>query len=244
MEFFLSKSFTKYSTIINAIEKFYPKNTYPDHPGPYFDYPGTKMKDQIIQNSRSNSQSDHWNSLIDVLKKKLPYKVRNMTLIQQHSFNGHILLESYQSSHLSSTLNLIFSVSLLGPFFTIVGTEGIHIDRHKETIASGGEFKYAHANVIVYPSPNEFISKSYFLLRSTLKEFFENYKQIPYEVLNMRVKNMYSLSSYNSFGSVYEFLFDGYLKECPVIIGDSHFPKEDWSSGTKDRDEWKIEPSN
>ncbi len=176
-----------------------------------------------------------WLNFLEDLSRNGIERPRNINIKQQPSYNGEIIISSWQKNGVENALSLLFSVSLLGPFYSIIGVENLKIPRDQEGEKYNTSF---NGQIMAFASPTKLLNPYYEILKVRIEKNFKGYKHVPYNILNLSVKGLNS-----SNDSVYKALFDGPFRFPKIVKGNKYYPLEDWKNNT-DLNTWKLGPTD
>lgn len=142
-----------YAEIGEAIKHYYPIGVMPDSPE-YNEHPGIKkimaiMEENATQNKKFNKP---WGDFLKKLRSGSKRKIQNNSFFTDLSFSGELILERYQDDALLRIKKIVFSVSLITPFFTVFGVDETVIKEKANELAYG----YSAINVITESPYMEF----------------------------------------------------------------------------------------
>jgi hypothetical protein len=111
--------------IYDAIKRFYPIGVQKDRSKTYFSYPGLKeLEDIVVDNIHNDNHFiERWTNFTTDIQKEIRKEIVGTTNGQAPSFSSYILLETTYTDNLARTKELHFFVSLVGPFYTIIGQD-------------------------------------------------------------------------------------------------------------------------
>ena len=119
--------FNKYDffKIYESIKQYYPIGISNEAGDMFFSYSGFKELERILVENIHEEQNffDRWKSFEQEIEQEIGKKVQGTTFGQIPSFSSFILLESFTVDNLTRTKELHFFVSLIGPYYTIIGRD-------------------------------------------------------------------------------------------------------------------------
>lgn len=225
MKFSLPLSSTQqkfYGQIIEPILRYYPIGTKVDVPE-YREYPGqVELGEIIVENihKRKNYKA-RWTDFEREIKKELKKEVEGQSYGIRPSFSSRLIIKDAKYEDLIHFKSLHFSVSLIGPFFTIHGVD--------ETWIVDDGRHYVSLNVVTVSPYKEFESPFNFV-KSKIEERFLGYKFIPFRLHSMLIADLYDPYRDNEEHSIYTALFDDSLKGYDTfrIRGDNQYGFNVW----------------
>lgn len=196
----------------------------------------TDRRKNVISISLQNlNEYKLWLNFLEDLTRNGIERLRNLNLKQQPSYNGEIIISSWLKNDVENSLSLLFSVSLLGPFYSIIGVENLKIPRNSEEEQYNTSF---NGQIMAFASPTKLLNPSYEILKGRIEKNFKGYKHVPYNILNLKVKGLNS-----SNDTVYKAMFDGPFRFPNSVLGVKYYPWEDWKNDTN-LNSWKLGPSD
>lgn len=229
MKFSLPLSLTQqkfYGLIIDTILSYYPVGQIGDM-AEYQKYPGQiQLSDAIVDNihKRKNFKAK-WTDFEREIKKESKKKIEGQTYGIRPSFSSSLIIKEAKYEDLIHIKSLHFSVSLIGPFFTIHGVD--------ETCIVDEGLHYGSINIVTVSPYKEFAS-AFNLVRAKIEKRFEGYKFIPFRLHSMLIENLYDPYGDNESEeySIYTALFDNGLKGYDTfkMRGDSEYGFNEWTN--------------
>ncbi|WP_420388360.1 hypothetical protein [Roseivirga sp.] len=170
-----------------------------------------------------------WKTLLNELRATYPnLKVSNTTNAQQPSWNGELFIELNEFGYLAGALSIRFSISRLGPYFTVLGIDGVKLNRAQNMPSENDKRKYnGFMPYTVHASPSALFEPYYEDLRKAIKAHFPDSRQIPCEVLFERIPGLRT-DELDQDRTIYEALFLGEIKTFFSIKGNRYYPQSDW----------------
>lgn len=209
--------------IYDAIKRFYPIGVKKDESKMYFSYPGLKeLEDIIVDNIHDDNHFiERWGSFTKDIEKEIDKEIIGTTYGQAPSFSSFLLLDTTSVDNLIRTKELHFFVSLIGPFYTIVGQDNntVKLDEHKN---------YRSTNYLVVSPENEF-ADTFKLLCDKIENRFEGFRFVPFELCQQTIDGLDVRYSDENLNSVFHALFNNHV-DLTVWrkIGSAYFKSEDW----------------
>ena len=203
----------KFHQIDSKIKRFYPVDVKIEeldeflHPNSDANVQKRKLRDHLS----AVTDFDLWSQLTNQLQKEFPdHTVLNSSNLQQPAYHGRVIVNTFNTKHLINVLRVDYAVSLLGPFYTIFGVDGIGIDRKgirnsKNIMDCLASSRHSHT---IYPSPNSLIEPFYSRVQHNITEVFSGFRQIPFNVLFSIFPDMRT-DGEDKDRTVYQALFGG-----------------------------------
>jgi hypothetical protein len=131
---------------------------------------------------------------------------------------------------------LYFTVSLLGPYYTIVGRD--------RTLISLQENHHVHVTNFLTVSPENEYAGSFESLSSQIRTRFANYRFVPFHVLNQPLEWLHLLYTGQKPIRLYQAIFNDQLDLSANREGNEHYMYDSWiKEGYQGDDgQWMIFP--
>ncbi|WP_428328108.1 hypothetical protein [Mucilaginibacter sp.] len=211
-----------YGRIFDAILKYYPIGVKGDDPA-YDKFPGQIELGDIVIDSIHNRKNykSRWSDFNKEIRVESKKKTEAVTGAFRPSFSSNLILSKHKHQDLIHFKKLHYSVSLVGPFFTIYGFD--------ETIITDERRQYASINIVTV-SPYKEFEADFNFLKSKIEKKFKGYTFIPFTLNFMLIDGLYDPYNNNEEYTIYRSLFDDYLKEYNPLLkrGDSSYGFDRW----------------
>ncbi len=225
--------------IYDAIKHFYPIGVKKDECKMYFSYPGLKeLEDIVVDNIHDDNHFiERWDNFAKDIEKEIGKEVIGTTYGQSPSFSSYVLLDTASIDNLTRSKELHFFVSLVGPFYTIVGQDNntVKLDEHTN---------YRSTSYLVVSPENEF-ADIFKLLCGKIENRFKRFRFVPFEICQQTIDGLDVRYSDENLNTIFHALFNNHidLTICRKI-GNDYFKAEDWiKEGYVDTgDGWTIYP--
>jgi len=226
--------------IYDAIKRFYPIGIKKDESKMYFSYPGLKeLENIIVDNIHENKNfTERWESFTKEIENEIGKEIIGTTYGQTPSFSSYVLLATDSVDNLTRTKELHFFISLLGPFYTIIGRDGNTVRVHDKY--------YTSTNYLVVSPTNEF-AEMFRSLIDKIEDRFKGYRFVPYEICTQVMEGLDLPFSHENVHNVFNALFNNNFEFTKwTIIGDTYLKYDDWiKEGYIDQGGgWTIYPPN
>ncbi|WP_184545883.1 hypothetical protein [Mucilaginibacter sp. FT3.2] len=167
-----------FNEIGETIKTHYPIGIPKDDPN-YNEYPGIKKIDAVIEKNVTDNKrfNEPWKAFLKKLKSTAKKRVYNCSYPNELAFSGELILERFQDAALSRTKKIIFSVSLIGSYYTIYGVDETGI----KDIWYDRPVEYKAINVITESPYREFEEKFNYL-QFEIEAQFPDYKFVPVRI--------------------------------------------------------------
>jgi hypothetical protein len=209
--------------VYDAIKSFYHIGIKKDESKMYFSYPGLKELENIIVDNIHNDKHfvERWDNFTKEIESEIGKEIIGTTYGQAPSFSSYVLLDTTSVDNLTRTKELHFFVSLVGPFYTIIGQDNntVKLEEHKN---------YRSTSYLVVSPENEF-ADIFKLLCDKIENRFRNFRFIPFELCKQIINGLDVRYSDENLNSVFHALFNNHV-DLTVWrkIGNDYFKSEDW----------------
>jgi len=207
--------------IYDAIKQFYPIGIPKDESRIFYSYPGLKKLESIIVENihDENKFNNGWQSFTLEIEKAINKKVIGTTYGQAPSFSSYIQLDSLSADNLTRTKNLHFFVSLVGPFYTIIGEDSNTVKVNDQHFKS--------TNYLVVSPENEY-AEAFNLLCSIIENRFKDFRFIPFHICKQEIEGLDVRYTDDNLSAIFNALFNNQIDLNSTIIGNKFFKSEDW----------------
>lgn len=209
--------------IYEAIKQFYPIGINRDESKMYFSYPGIKKLENILIDSihDNNHFSDRWEKFTKELYSEIGKEVIGTTYGQAPSFSSYVLLETTSIDNLVRTKELHFFVSLIGPFYTIIGQDN-------NTVKLAENKNYRSTSYLVLSPENEY-ADTFQLLCNKIEDRFTGFRFVPFEICQQAIEGLNVRYSDENLNFVFHALFNDQVDlNLWRKIGNGRFKAQDW----------------
>jgi len=215
-----------YGPVIESILRYYPVGLKSDSTA-YHEFPGQVELGKIVVDnihSRKNFKT-RWTDFEKEIKKAFKKSVEGQTYATRPSFSSSVILKKFEHEELIHIKSLHFSVSLVGPFYTIYGMDETCITDTKD----GRDLFYTAINIVTV-SPYKEFEAPFNLLRAKIEERFTDYKFIPFNLHSMAIDGLYDPYHNDEEFTIYRALFDDFLNEYNTYRkrGDYKYGFDEW----------------
>ena len=208
--------------IYESIKRFYPIGIKKDESKMYFSYPGIKALDALIlENIHDNTNfTERWVNFTDGLQQQISKEIIGTTYGQGPSFSAYALLDTISLDKVIRTKELHFFVSLVGPFYTVIGRENITVNLDN----------YSHTSTAyLVVSPENGFADAFKLVCDKIKNRFKGFRFVPFELCRQAIDGLEVRYQSENPNSVFQALFND-LVDLTIqrTIGNDYFGYEDW----------------
>lgn len=226
-----------FSSIEDAIRRFYPIGISRDEGAAYFQFSGVKDLERIVVENVHHVDrfNQNWVSFCNEIETEFKKPVISTTYGQAPSFSAYLLLESATHANLTRSKELHFFVSLLGPFYTVLG-----LDNNKVTLSDQQHF--ISTNYIVLSPENEF-AEPFRVVCDLIESRFSSFRFVPSAICQQAIPGLWVRYSDSSTNTVFNALFNDQVDDSiPRSIGNRTYKLEQWlKDGIEENgDEWTV----
>jgi len=189
----------------------------------YFSYPGLKeLEDIVVDNIHDdNNCTERWENFTKDIEKEIGKEIIGTTYGQAPSFSSYVLLDTVSIDNLTRTKELHFFVSLVGPFYTVVGQDNntVRLEEYKN---------YRSTSYLVVSPENEF-ANVFKILCDKIENRFYGFRFVPFEICRQTIDGLDVRYSDENLNTVFHALFNNQI-DLTIWrkIGNDYFKSEDW----------------
>jgi hypothetical protein len=208
--------------IYDAIKRFYPIGVKRDDSKLYFSYPGLKeLEDIVVDNIHDDSHvTERWENFTKDIENEIGKEIIGTTYGQAPSFSSYVLLDTVSLDNLTRTKELHFFVSLVGPFYTIIGQDVNMVKIEKR--------HYQSVSYLVVSPEIEF-ADTFRLLCDRIENHFKGFRFIPFDFCKQTIEGLSVRYTNENLNSVFHALFNNHVDlTISRKIGKDYFKSEDW----------------
>jgi hypothetical protein len=217
--------FDKYNfwDIYDCIKKYYPIGIPKpeEHNQFYFSYSGLKDLSKIIYDNihvESNFKKE-WEKLNLQIETETRKSIINTTYGQVPCFSSLIELQKVTLDKLTRVKQLHIFVSLIGPFYTIIGEDS-------NIIKTSNSF-FRTTNFLTV-SPQDEYSESFFLVADLIESKFKDYRFVPFAILEQKIEGLAIRYNDEPSNAIFNALFLPIVDLNARTFGNVAFRSEDW----------------
>ncbi|MCC7401708.1 MAG: hypothetical protein IT214_09500 [Chitinophagaceae bacterium] len=209
--------------INEAIKYYYPIGVKKDESKMYFSYPGLKeLEDIVVDNIHDDNHFiKRWVNFNKEIEKEIGKEIIGTTYGQAPSFSSYVLLDTVSVGDLTRTKELHFFVSLVGPFYSVVGQDNnaIKIDDHRS---------YKSTNYLVVSPEREF-ADIFKVLCEKIEIRFKCFRFVPFEICQQTIEGLSVRYTDENLNSIFHALFNNHV-DLTIMrkFGNDYFKAEDW----------------
>lgn len=184
----------------------------------------TKEAQDSVNNKFHGGFYSKWKDFTQLQINKSTYELGSSTSVVEPSYTLYCVIDNLKVSYIESSLKLVLSVSLLGPYYLIYGLEEVRIQRQSKSTPYPESF---FGNVQKIVSPIGIISPLYVQLKGDIKKQFPKYRQIPFFILESQVNGI-RLNESPTECTVFDALFAGLDQSHFKFVGDPYYALDEW----------------
>lgn len=223
--------------IYDSIKQFYPIGIIKKENDLFYSYPGLKELEAIIIDNIHNDSyfKTRWGDFDNEIQEKTGKPIIGTTYGHAPSFSSFIQLDISKFENVTRTKELHFFVSLIGPYYTIVGQETFSIEI--------GDRNFRSTNHLVVSPENEFAAM-FELLCEKIESRFQHFRFVPFDVCRQTIPGLNVWYSDNSINAIFNALFNDNIDLRTQVLGYDFYKAEDWikDDWVKGGGEWLVYP--
>lgn len=229
--FYFNEKHYNFWDIYNCIHKFYPIGSIAEGMDSFYNsYPGIiEQKKIIAENIYDNNVFSHnWGRFCEDISRTTNQNLIGTTYGMKPSYSAKIELKRTDYADITRTKELHFFVSLLGPFYTIIG-----VDKN-ECIY---ENKFYQSNNFLTVSPENEYKDLFIYMSKRIEEQFTSYRFVPFFICRQIIDGL-SWEFKEKSCRVFQAIFDNSIDLEVNIIGNESYQSWQWQinqKGTTDR---------
>lgn len=225
--------------IYDAIKRFYPIGIDRNNNQLYLSYPGLKILEDIIADNvhKRKHFTERWESFTTEIKNEIKKEIIGTTYGQAPSFSSYVLLNTVSIDDLTRTKEIHFFVSLVGPFYTIVGRDHVAIKTNDD--------KNYRSTCYLAVSPEKEFKDIFNLLCHKIEQRFKGYRFVPFGIGTETLNGLTVRYSDENLNTIFHALFNNNIDlTVSGRFGDIHFKYQDWARADhKDiENNWVVYP--
>lgn len=206
--------------IYDCIKHNYPLGIKKDETNFFYSYPGIIELRQLIADKVSEGgEHEGWDDFLVELQSTIGKTITGTTYGQAPSYSGYLEIETFTHENHERTKELHFSVSLLGPFYTIIGMD-------KNTVSIEWK-RFEKPTYLIISPENEY--KEYFIfLENSIEKQFPGYKFIPYDIYSQNIDGLELYYDDRASNTVFNGIFNSLVVSDMMTIGDQFYKYDQW----------------
>ncbi len=234
--------------IYEALRKFYPIGIKNQEGGIFYDYPGIIALGRLIAENviEVSNYENRWKDRMDKWSAVIEKNIIGTTYGQEPSFSAYIEIEKTESDNSIFEKKLHFTVSLIGPFYTIFAVDStILIEKDfklsEKDAPRNRHYPVTHRTTI---SPYREYAEVFEKTRSLIEKDFQNYHFVPHYIHSSAIKGLYVPYRDDSFNRIYHGLFNQQFDFNSILVGDKYkYGFDQWYIDNPNMDDpWTVGP--
>ena len=224
-----------FTTIEETIRSYYPIDSQENNPkkniSDFADF--DKINELIIENFIvQKNYRERWVKFKNFLKQELKKPVQETMIAVFPCYSGKVILKKEGNDTLIYRKELHFYVSLLGPYYSIIGLDStdIFLQDFSSIYTQNGLTPYT-ANHAITVSPYMEYQEQFTLLQAKIVEYLPSFKFIPFGICLRKMPGMPILDSYSKDPHK-DSVFNALFRPDEILNvqkrGDSFFGTEEW----------------
>lgn len=213
--------------IYDSIKQYYPIGINKHAENMFSAYPGLKTLENIIGDNIHNPNHliERWGSFTTNIEKETGKEIVGTCYGQAPSFSSYLLLNKASMGNLTRTKELHFFVSLIGPFYSIIGQDAntVKLDEHKN---------YQSVSYLAV-SPEQDFEDAFRLIAGQIENRFKGFRFVPFGICKQTIDGLSVPYADGNMQSIFHALFNNLIDiTIPRIIGNEYYKSEDWIKET------------
>lgn len=205
-------------SVYKLIMEYYPIGIDNDYPGPFFEYDGIKKLEDIVVKKVHDDKNykEEWADYWEKVSEEAGLPIIGTTYGQAPSFSAYLILKEERGNYCDYFEELHFSVSFVGPYYTIIGQSRTVV--HEDDRLKG----FSAVNRVI-SSPTEETQQYFELLIQKIESKYPNYKFVPYDINQLYIEGLRVRYRDVKHNRVYHALFNDLINFDMVNYGDPHY---------------------
>ncbi|WP_303312236.1 hypothetical protein [Hymenobacter sp. BT730] len=226
-----------YWPIYDTIKQYYPLGIYTNEEsrGLYDSYPGSKALQSVIHNNIWNKKnfSQGWSEFEKFLRQYFKRQVIGTTYANAPSFSSYVLLEKTHLDKLFHYKELHFTVSLLGPFYTIYGLDftGIKLEEIWDPLDTSNRRIVDRSSISAITTSPYLEYETHFIdLEAQIKQRYPQFRMVPFNMNMKSIKGLRTGLYLQQENCVFHALFNEIhsLADTHIVRGDKFYGHNEW----------------
>jgi hypothetical protein len=218
--FFFNQDKFDFWEIYESIKRYYPIGIKKDESKMFHSYPGMKDLEEIIVHKIHNEQQfGEWENFKKEIGDSIQKPIIGTTYGQAPSFSSFIEIDSIAFDNFTRSKVLHFFVSVIGPFYTIIG-EDVSIVKVKE-------WNFRSTNLLIV-SPEEEYLDSFLFLCNQIENRFKGYRFVPFEICKQTIEGLDVRYVDDNLNSIFNALFNNHINLNVWTLGNRYYKIEEW----------------
>ena len=207
--------------IYDSIKQFYPIGIKKDDSKMFHSYPGLQELEKILEDNIHDQDkfNSKWKDFTSEIERQLGKEIIGTTYGQAPSFSSFIILETTKLDNLTRTKELHFFVSLIGPYYTVIGKDNNTINIQ--------DSRYRSTNYLVLSPEIEF-ADTFILLCDEIESRFKGFRFVPFGICKQTIEALDVRYSGQNLNAVFHALFNNDVDLTCETIGNEYYRCENW----------------
>lgn len=224
--------------VYNTISKYYPIGLPQEHNPAYIAYDGTQAMIRLLEKNIHDEKNfrNGWERIEKEIQEAIQAEIIGTTYGQSPCYSGYVEIKKTSTGDLTRFKDIYFFISLLGPYYTVVGQDRNEI-RFSDQV-------FRNTNFLVV-SPEQDFGNFFKQLCEQIEIKFSGYKFIPYFVYSYEIEGLYTSFRRDNKSSVFEAIFNYQIDLTAPTLGSSFYRDEAWIKEDYDpanESHWVIYP--
>ncbi|GLU55749.1 hypothetical protein [Dyadobacter frigoris] len=206
--------------IYDCIKRNYPLSIKKDETGFFSSYPGLIELGHLL--TKKFSEGGEYKKFTDFLlelESNIGKKIEDTTYGQAPSYSGYLEFETFTHENHKRTKELHFYISVLGPFYTIVG-----MDKNTVTV----DWMTFQKPTYLIISPGSEYKENFIFLENNIERQFPGYKFVPYDIYSQNIEGLEVYYDTGNFNTVFNGIFASSVDFNSMKIGDEFYKYGQW----------------
>jgi hypothetical protein len=219
--FYFNHEMYDFWPVYDSIKKYYPVGIPKDDTGMYMNYPGLKNLEKVIIDNihDENNFTNCWESFEKTVEYRTHKIVYGTTYGQTPCFSSYIELDQRSTDNLIRIKEVHFFVSLVGPFYTVLGHDRSEIHLEDDKI---------YATNFLTISPEYEYQESFELICQSIEERFPGFRFIPHGIYSQQIEGLDVHYTGEKLNTIFNALFNNQINLQARTIGKGYFKSEHW----------------
>jgi len=186
----------------------------------FYLYPGLKeLENVIVAKIHDEKEYAKWSIFEKEIQNDLRKSVIGTTYGQAPSFSSFVEIEKHVIENITLTKELHFFVSLIGPYYTVVGQDMslIKIDSKN----------FSAANHLTL-SPEEKYSDAFIFLCENIEKKFPDYRFVPFHIYGQSIEGLDVRYNDEHLSRIFHALFNNQVNFNVQHLGSEFYKHEQW----------------
>lgn len=218
---FINTDKYSYLQIYESIAKYYPIGIPCEHNPAYNDYSGSKERLKLLEENIliETNFSTGWVRIESEMQTAIGHNIIGTTYGNYPSYSSYIEIEKNDLGDLIRYKEIYFFISLLGPFYTVVGQD-------RNEIRAGNKI-FRNTNFLIVSPENEF-EVLFEKISKEIESRFIGYKYVPFFIYSQVIDGLYTRYRTDNQCTIFEAIFDNQINLDAPVIGNTTHKLDGW----------------